>query len=471
MLNGDLWQRLRIRFSQWTRMSSLRRRKPVGTAADIGRLEELEMRALLTATWDGTVGDIVKLLGPVPASPGTQHNPFGGSVAAIGDLDDDGVADLAVGTELDASADFAWPREAVNILFMNADGTVKSSTTIAQQLNGGPGLKIEDYFGTSLAAVGDLDGDGNTDLAVGAIRTDADARVSRENSGAIYILYLNNDGSVKSSTEITDGVNGGPRLFMNANFGLSVANIGDLNGDGITDLAVGANSQKGHRGLRGAVFILFMKADGSVESSTRIANHKNGGPKLMYEEAFGRAVAGVGDVNGDGVPDLAVGAELGGTPDYRTGAVYVLFMKPNGHVKSSTQISDQLNGGPDLSRDDAFGFAVGAVGDLNGDGITDLAVSSTATNGPLTAIRGDMDILFLDADGHAKSVQPIRINVAGGRPLNDGNFFGLSVTSVGDLNGDGITELAVGAADDNTQDEIPSAQRGALYVLFLNPAD
>ncbi len=127
-------------------------------------------------------------------------------------------------------------RGAVHILFLNASGTVKSSTKIASGTNGGPTLADYDVFANSVANVGDLDGDGVADLAVGA-RQDGTGGALR---GAVHILFLNANGTVKSTSKIASGTGGAPTLVDGDRFGTSVANVGDLDGDGVTDLAVGA---------------------------------------------------------------------------------------------------------------------------------------------------------------------------------------------------------------------------------------
>ena len=107
---------------------------------------------------------------------------------------------------------------------MNANGSVKSTTKIADNTNGGPTLANGDFFGSSVTSLGDLDGDGVTDLAVGARIVMTPTAHSR---GAVHILFMNTDGSVKSSTKIADNTNGGPTLSNDDRFGRSVTSLGD----------------------------------------------------------------------------------------------------------------------------------------------------------------------------------------------------------------------------------------------------
>ena len=163
-------------------------------------------------------------------------------------------------------------------------------------------------------------------------------------------------------------LNGGPALANGDMFGSSVAALGDLDGDGVADMAVGAPSEFG-TGSGGAVHVLFMNANGTVKSSQKIGSGIGGGPTLADGDYFGHSVASLGDLDGDGVTDLAVGADKDDTGGYNRGAVYVLFMNANGTVKSSQKIASGIGGGPALANGDRFGSSVTSLGDLDGDGV------------------------------------------------------------------------------------------------------
>jgi hypothetical protein len=215
----------------------------------------------------------------------------------------------------------------------------------------------------------------------------------------------------------------------------------------------------------GAVWILFMKADGSVASNRKISDTRGGFEgDLDSDDHFGSAVAGIGDLDNDGIPDIAVGAEQDddGGPD--RGAVWVLFMNRDGTVKSDRKISQNKGDFKgNLNDGDRFGSAVTALEDLDRDGVLELAVGAEEEDagGPN---RGAVWILFMDDNGDVISETRIansEIKSDGG--LSDDDQFGSAVTAVGDLDADGVPDIAVGAR----KDDDGGTDTGALWILFM----
>jgi len=396
---------------------------------------------------------------------------FGHALSQIGDLDGDGIMDLAVGAERDD--DGGKNRGAFYILFLNNDGTVKSFQKISDTQGGFLGkFNNNDFFGHYIDNMGDLNGDGITDLGVGAKDDDDGGK----NRGAFYILFMDNDGTVKNSKKISDTKGGFGQLGNNDWFGKSVVSIGDLDNDGIVDFGVGAhgdddgcpNTYKNCD--KGAVYVLFMKNDGTVKSEQKISDDGGFTGNLDEHDAFGYSVGGrLGDLDGDGVVDLVVGAYEDDDGGIDRGALYILFLNNDGTVKSFQKISDTEGGfSGALDDEDHFAHALSPIGDLDGDGIMDLAVGAEHDDdGGINnlADRGAVWILFLNSDGTVKSFQKISDTQGGFEGiLDDGDIFGHRVHPIGDLDGDGITEIAVGAH----KDDDGGKDRGAVYILFMN---
>jgi hypothetical protein len=393
---------------------------------------------------------------------------FGTSLASLGDMDGDGVIDLAVGARHDD--DGGTDRGAVWILFLNADGTVKSHQKISDTAGGFTGaLDDGDRFGVSLASLGDHDGDGVTDLAVAAILDD-DGGVDR---GAVWILFLNADGTVKSHQKISDTVGGfGGALDDDDRFGTDVISLGDLDGDGEGDIAVGATQDDDGLTIsspsRGAVWILFLHADGTVKSRQKISDTKGGFLGVLNDfDEFGRSLACLGDLDGDQVVDLAVGAWADDDGGTNRGAVWILFLNTDGKVKMHQKISATAGGFTGTLDDfDEFGTSVAWMEDQDADGVGELAVGAILDDDGGSG-RGAVWVLLLKNDGTVKAHQKISATTGGFTGVLDlYDNFGRSLQSLGDLDGDGLGDLAVGAAMDD--DGGFGSDKGAVWMLFLD---
>lgn len=386
---------------------------------------------------------------------------FGLSLARLGDLNHDGTEDLAVGSN--APTDF---KGAVWILFLDPAGQVSSHQQITEATGGfGGTLALLDFFGTSVAAIGDLDNDDIPELAVGA----AGDNDGQSDAGAVWILFLDPNGMVKQEQKISATAGNFTGILDAAdNFGSALAPVGDLDGDGIPDLAVGALGDDDGGSGRGAVWILFLNADGTVKGHQKISDTDGNFNGILADgDNLGRALGCLGDMNSDNVNELAVGAWKAdsGPGDDNQGAVWLLFLDPNGMVNSEQKISATAgNFTGTLDDSDHFGRSISCLDDLDGDGIGDLAVGALNDDdgGPN---RGAAWILFLNANGTVKGHQKIS-NTAGSFAgiLDDQDQFGIAVAGMGDIDGDSITDLAVGAWGDD--DGLEDA--GAVWTLFLD---
>ena len=396
---------------------------------------------------------------------------FGHAMAAL-DLDGDCRMELAVGAHYDDDGG-GWDKGAIWILFLNADGTVRSHQKISDTEGGfTAGLNNGDQFGHALGTA-DINNDGIPELLVGA-KDDGDMLYYCSyycDYGALYVLFLNPDGTVNSHRKITSMQNGfDVTLDMGDEFGLGPTGIGDLDGDGVTELVTG--SLIDYDGPdRGGLWILFMNTDGTVKSQRVIFSSIFGGFDgiLMDYDRFGSFNAGLGDFDGDGVPDLATAA-YNDSDDGNTnaGAIWTLFLNPDGTVKTDRKISSFIgNSGMQIDAGDQFGHGLIAPGDLNGDGIMDL-VTGAPFDEDAGAGAGAAWPVFLGRDGIPAGHGKISDGVTGNfhARLEDNDNFGSSIAYPGDLNGDGIHDLFVSARGDDDG----GTDRGAVYVLFLQAA-
>jgi len=366
----------------------------------------------------------------------------------IGDIDGDGVLDLAVGARSDD--DGATDAGAVYILFMNSNGTVKSNQKISM-LSGGftDTLYTSSFFGYGVAGVGDYNGDGVPDIAVSA---------NHVPNSVVYILHLDTNGTVKS-------------YVKNQNItsqGLSA--LGDLDGDGRIDIAACNPSSNDGGRRKGAIKLLFFNANSRVVNTKTvdISSTQGGfGVGLVNDDGFGgREVAMLGDIDSNGSNEIAVGAFAS---DSGKGAVWILSLDATTfNVTSKLKITEGMNGFADELSDTinangtfgaAFGHAMCAPGDLNGDGVPDLITGANQQN------EGHGYILYLNSDKTVKTYTKISNNNGGfGLVLAPIERFSRSISFIGDLRGDGTIAVNIGGG-------AGAGGSGTLYLLFLKPCD
>lgn len=388
---------------------------------------------------------------------------FGYSVANIGDLNKDGITDVAVGSILfeDSSQGSYSTIGAVYVLFLDTDGKVKSHQIISENMGGFTAiLHNTNRFGTSVEGLGDMDGDSIPDLAVG--------QVGLYGEGYVWILFLKADGSVKSYQQIGYGNLGGFSGNINDKcfFAHSIANIGDINGDGVIDLAVGQYGDDDGYTDAGAIWILKMNTNGTVKSNQKIsALSGNFNGTITNFSYLGYAVEALPDVNNDGIAELLVGEVLGGMSALSNGGeLWLMSIDSSGLITSAKDIYGYKNQlGTEITKGDWFGCGIASIGDINKDGINDIAVGAYASD-EIPSSSGSVLILFLDSNQNVSSVQEISGTEGNLTGLAAGDYFGYSVSALGDLNGDGTPDMLVGAHGDDAG----GSSIGAVWNCFLS---
>jgi len=421
----------------------------------------------LAGGFNGALLDGISLTGPVPepetggqiaAHKIVAHTPLAGiklatdamfarGITALGDLDGDGVQDIAVGSVGDD--DGALNAGAVWIVFMKRDKTVRASAKISETSGGlVADFLDEDGFGRALSGIGDLDGDGVPDLVVGANEKD----ILDTNTGAAYVLFLNRNGTVKGQHEISaisgDALEFTPR--RRSEFGSSIAGLGDVDGDGIPDVAIGAR-------FSNSVQVCFLNRDGTVRASKNLTYGLNGFDDVPTgsRDLLGMSCANMGDFDGDGVNDLLVGAfgrDFAGQ-DF-VGGQYLMLLDRDGTCRRWFYYgSENINPrSQTLGLHYDLGTACAGPGDVDGDGVRDI-VSGAQREGWISGFdreeggkQGAVYVLLLNSNGTLKTCQRLGDRAGGWDYRIDGGArWGEALAALGDHDGNGLIDVAIGS--------------------------
>ena len=352
---------------------------PASSRYDAGRSYVVFGKASTTAV---QLANVSAGIGGYAINGHTSLDFSGRWLSSAGDVNGDGLADFIVG---------AYKADAGSVLDVGRSyvvyGKTASNTAIELSALGTGGLVINgtaasDYSGWSVSAAGDVNGDGYADVIVGAHQADPNGT----SSGRSYVVFGKPGGGSIDLANVNNGVGGfaiqGERTGDLS--GYSVSSAGDVNGDGLADVIVGA-PEGDSSGLfgDGRSFVVFGKTSGTAVQLTNISNGVGGFAigGIFSNTDIGYSVSSAGDINGDGLADLLVGAPemtLSTSQGYRTGQTYVVYGKANGSaVTVSTGMASSL--GFAISGEgyqDLTGRIVSAAGDVNGDGLADLMISA-----------------------------------------------------------------------------------------------
>jgi hypothetical protein len=408
-----------------------------------------------------SLGALDAAFGGIELSGATADDRSGRAVSWAGDVDGDGYDDFLIGaSNADSGAGASY------VVFGSALGGSVTQVELSE-LDGTGGFRLSgvaaaDQSGFSVSGAGDVNGDGYQDVIVGAYHSNSFV-------GAAYVVFGHSDGFA-SNLELSDldGKTGFaiPGEAAGDMAGLAVSAAGDLNGDGYGDLVVGALNESTNGAGAGATYVVF--GHSGTFSSTFDLGSLDGvsGFKLLGVADYdysGASVSGAGDVNGDGIADLLIGAHGSDEGGPNAGASYVVFGRTDGYA-STLDLSalDGVNGFQIVGEGSGAGFAVSDAGDFNGDGVGDLFVGATNVGGG----AGASYLVFGQASGFSSSVHLTALTGSEGfRILGvvDDDYSGHSVGAAGDVNGDGYDDLIIGA---DMADPGATTNAGASYVVF-----
>lgn len=368
---------------------------------------------------------------------GNTDERFGWAVARIGDVNNDGEPDFAVGAPL-ANAGAAGNGR-VCIFYGGSTLSSSPDRIITGETAG-------DQFGFSISAAGDFNGDGRDDFIVGAPYRNSPSM----EGGAAYVIYGASGGP---STDLGDA------LYLTGevagdHFGWAVTQVGTFF-DGNEDcVAVGAPDNDSHFGADAGVVYVF---EGDLPP---------GGPNATYDllanvggtskpgSRYGFALKGGGDFNGDNTPDLAIGAPMNNEGGTESGRVEVIFGDSNPSLTGDRYANGETGY-------DHFGYAVGQI--WEGSGFTHDSLIIGAPHQSSDGANSGRAYIYVGGSGSYQDAGSLTvIDVTPLLPGNQGgDEFGLAVCGAGDFDGDGIFDFAVGAPNGNSATTTPS---GYVYL-------
>jgi len=361
---------------------------------------------------------------------------FGFSVAGAGDVNGDGLDDLVIGAPL------ADPAGESFVVFGKADGADVDLADLgtAQDPTGFRivGIDAGDEAGHSVAGAGDVNGDGLADVIIGAPGAEPGGNAR---AGESYVVFGKDDNTQVDLADLGSetGLGGfkinGIDPFDEA--GASVSGVSDFNGDGLDDVIIGV---AGASNSAGENYIVFGKTENTTVGLINLGTSGFRIDGTVAGDRAGASVSGAGDVNGDGLDDALIGAPGTGY----AGATYVLLGRPgNGNVDLTNLGAGgfRINGLAPAR----IGASVSSVGDVNGDGLDDLILGAPFADPGGREEAGESIVVFGKAD--ALDIDLANLGSGGfriaGKDVQDRS--GGSVAGGGDLNGDGLSDLVIGA--------------------------
>jgi len=355
--------------------------------------------------------------------PGAQ---LGYAVSIVGDVNQDGYADIAIGAPIYQNNG----RTAEGVIFFylgKASGVYADSRVRIES------LQANAHFGASVSGAGDVNGDGRPDVIVGAPLYDND----QTDEGAVFVYYGTSSGIPSGATANRILESG----QAEAHLGTAVS-LADVNKDSYADILAGAPEYDNGQTNEGAALV-YLGSSGGPAASPAVVLESN-----QEYAAFGESLSAAGDVNGDTYADVIVGAKWYDNGETNEGAAFIYQGSASGLNASASQL---------LEGNQAYAYfgAVSGAGDVNGDGYGDVIVGAYLYD------RGEADegaafVYYGSASGLYPSLMQMEGDQADAR-------FGSTVSGVGDIDNDGYADVLVGAP---YYDTVDGQDRGMVLAYY-----
>ena len=371
-----------------------------------------------------------------------ENDRLGIKVAIVGDVNGDGYDDIAFGADM--NDDGATNAGMAFLIFGNDTGW-SMDTDLSNVDASFRGEGSGDRAGYSIAGPGDVNGDGYDDLLVGSPWNSEGGH----ERGQVYLFFGKTTGWT-----MNDSLHNADATFLGEKpddwLGWDVAGAGDVNGDGYMDLLFSTKMNDDAGSNSGQTYLVLGKASGWTQD-TSIADADASFWGESPEDHSGCAIAGAGDVNGDGYDDILIGAEnaKGGNPwEKNAGRAYLFLGKSSGWaMDTSVSEADAFYHGEDAN--DLLGGSVAGAGDVNGDGYDDIMIGAYGDEEVHGQFTGQSYLIFGNSTGWS--------NMTNISARADASFIGentedraSAVAGAGDVNGDGYDDILIGAPG-NTQ--------------------